>query len=392
MKPLAGLKILDFSRVLAGPMATQIFADFGAEVIKIESLKGDEARTWEPRLPDGDSAYFMAFNRGKKSVTLNLKDSRGAQIARDLATQADVVLENFTPGTMARMKLDYATLAALNPGLIYLSNTGFGQSGPYRDRRGYDTIFQALSGVMSLTGEAGGPPAKVGLPFADLTSGLWIAIAILTGVAARATSGRGSYIDLAMMDAQVNLLTIAAARYFALGEVATRMGTEHPGRVPSASFACAGGDYIHISASDQHWADLCAVLGLDDMAVPFAANAARLGQRDLVMARMGAAIAGRERAELAQALRARNIPAGEVNALDEILSDPHTLARGVVGAFRHGDATFPALRTPFNLEGFDPIDLTPPPALGADTEAVLSGLAGFDADAITRLRKEGVIL
>src|SRR5690606_6425551 len=246
VKPLDGIRILDFGRVLAGPMATQILAELGAEVIKIERPgSGDETRSFEPRVESGDSGYFFAFNRGKKSVTLNLKSPRGQDIARRLAQQADVVVENFLPGEMARFGLGYEALSADNPALVYVSCTGFGQTGPYSDRKGYDTIFQALSGVMALTGHPDGPPAKVGVPFADLTSGLWIAISILTGIAGRAQSGRGTHIDLSMLDVQVSMLTIAAARFFLLGQDPERTGTEHPGRVPSAAFECADGRWLH---------------------------------------------------------------------------------------------------------------------------------------------------
>ena len=267
MKPLAGLVVLDFSRVLAGPMGTQILAEFGAEVIKVEMPgTGDETRHFEPRLPNGESGYFFAFNRGKKSITLNLKSERGRAIARDLARQADVVVENFLPGAMKKMGLDYETLSALNTRLVYVSNTGFGQTGPYRDRKGYDTIFQALSGIMALTGYPDGPPAKVGVPISDLASGLWVAISVLTGLMGRTNTGKGCQVDLGMMDVQASLLTIAASRFFANGEDPQRTGTEHLGRVPSAAFECKDGGWLHISGSDQHWLAICDVLGLTDLA------------------------------------------------------------------------------------------------------------------------------
>ena len=237
MKPLEGIRILDFSRVLAGPMATQILAELGAEVLKVERPKvGDESRSFEPSLPQGESAYFFAFNRAKRSMTLNLKSPRGQEIAAQLAGHFDVVLENFLPGEMDGFNLGYERLAKINPSVIYVSCTGFGQSGPYANRNGYDTIFQALSGLMHLTGHADSPPAKAGVPVADMTSGLWIAISILTGLVGRAKSGRGCRVDMAMMDVQASLLALAAARLFALDEDLGRSGTEHPGRVPSAAF------------------------------------------------------------------------------------------------------------------------------------------------------------
>lgn len=394
MKPLDGIRILDFSRVLAGPMATQILAELGAEVVKIERPgAGDETRLFEPRVKSGDSGYFFAFNRGKKSVTLNLKSARGQEIARALAREADVVVENFLPGEMARFGLGYEHLSAENPGLVYVSCTGFGQTGPYSDRNGYDTIFQALSGVMALTGHPDGPPAKVGLPFADLTSGLWIAISVLTGLAGRGRSGHGTHVDLSMLDVQVSMLTIAAARLFVLGEDPGRTGTEHPGRVPSAAFECADGRYLHISGSDQHWAAICAVLGLDDLAADRALdrNFERVAQRERVMAQMTAAILRRGRDELALALRAANVPAGEVNSVAEILADPHVAARGLVAPFEHPKAgRTGALRTPVRLSGYDEIATGVPPVLGADTDEVLRAL-GLGPREIEKLRGEGVV-
>ncbi len=395
MTPLKGLKVLDFSRVLAAPMATQILAELGAEVIKVERPRtGDESRQWEPILPGTtDSAYFFAFNRGKRSITLNLKRPRAQQIARDLAAQSDVVVENFLPGDMDKLGLGYAALSAINERLVYVSNTGFGQDGPYRDRKGYDTIFQALSGVMALTGHPDGPPAKVGVPFADLTAGLWITIGVLAGLAGRGVTNRGSHIDVAMLDTQVALLTIAAARLWALGQEPGRTGTEHPGRVPSAAFQCRGGDWLHISGSDQHWAATCTVLDLPGLAADPAlrTNAGRVAARTRVMQAMTQAIAARDRAPLAEALRAADVPAGEVNGVGTILDDPHIRARGMVGAFETATGPFPALRLPLREAGGPPPELGTPPGLGADTDAVLHERLGLDAVAIAQLRAEGAL-
>lgn len=395
MKPLAGLTILDFSRVLAGPMGTQILAELGAEVIKVEMPgTGDETRQFEPRLPGGQSGYFFAFNRSKKSITLNLKSERARQLARDLAAQADLVVENFLPGAMTKMGLGYEALSVLNPRLVYISNTGFGQTGPYRDRKGYDTIFQALSGIMALTGYPDGPPAKVGVPISDLTSGLWVAIAALSGLMGRHGTGKGCHIDLAMMDVQASLLTIAASRYFATGEDPQRTGTEHLGRVPSAAFECKDGDWIHISGSDQHWPAICEVLGLGALAADaeLKKNAARVARRGEVMAAMGTAIAGRDRNELAEALRARDVPAGEVFTVKEALSDPHLQARGAVGTFTHPtEGEFRGLRTPIRFNGLDDPEMAPPPMLGDSTDIILRDRLKLSADAIAALKSEGAI-
>src|SRR5207342_3906166 len=251
MKPLQHVTILDLSRVLACPFASMILAELGARVIKIEEPnRGDETRSFEPFIERGgasESAYYFACNRSKQSVTVNLRAPEGQAIIRDLAREADVFLENFPVGTLKRYGLDYGAIRAVNERIVYVSCTGFGQSGPYAHKKGYDTVFQAMGGIMSLTGERGGGPVKPGLPVADLTSGLWVAISILAALAGRAATGKGSYVDFSMIDGQVALLTLAAARYFALGEVPARLGTEHPGRVPSATFRCRDERYAHIT-------------------------------------------------------------------------------------------------------------------------------------------------
>lgn len=387
MKPLDGITVVDFSRVLAGPMATQILADFGARVIKIERPDGgDESRSWEPRL-QRDSAYYFAFNRGKESVTLDLKTPEGRTAARDLAAKADVLVENFPVGQMAKFGLSGADLHAINPRLVYVSNTGFGQTGPNAHKVGYDTVFQALGGLMSLTGERGRGPVKAGLPMADLTSGLWIAIAALTGLAGRAASGKGCSIDVSMMDIQVSLLTIAAARYFALGQSPEREGTEHPGRVPSAAFECADGQWVQVSASDQHWVHLCEVLGLDDLAreETLKTNAERVRRRSEISPRLKAGFLTKTRQQILTELDRCKVPAGSINSVEQILADPHTLARGMIGSFAYPDVgTFPALRNPLLFEGYDNPDIAAPPVLGQHTVQVLQDLLGYDADMAAR--------
>ncbi|MCB9945952.1 MAG: CoA transferase [Geminicoccaceae bacterium] len=395
MRPLDGIRVVDFSRVLAGPMATQILAEVGAEVTKIERPgTGDESRVFEPVFEGGQSAYYSAFNRSKRSIAVEMKTVEGRQLAFDIAAQADILVENFLPGGMDRLGLGYKALAEVNPGLIYISNTGFGQTGPYKDRKGYDTIFQALSGVIDLTGHPDGPPAKVGLPFADLTSGLWITIAALTGLVGRASSGKGCHVDLAMMDVQVAMLALPAARHFALGEVPVRTGTQHLGRVPSAAYRCVNGEWLFISASDQHWSVLCGVLGLKEMGqdAGFAKNSDRVAQRDEVTAVLSAAIARRERAELADALRAAGVPAGEVNTVPEILNDPHIRARGMIDSFYDPDrGATPGLRTPARFSGYDTHRFEAPPKLGADTRHILSAELGLTGDQIEALYQKGIV-
>ncbi|WP_410652792.1 CaiB/BaiF CoA transferase family protein [Amycolatopsis sp. cmx-4-54] len=398
MLPLSGITVLDFSRVLAGPMATQVLAELGADVIKVERPgSGDESRLMQPVLPSGESAYYFAFNRGKRSVVIDLKTDSGRRLAAGLAATADVVVENFLPGAMDRLGLGYSQLSAANPGLVYVSCTGFGQHGPYSDRKGYDTVFQALSGLMALTGHPDSPPAKAGVPVADLTSGLWIAIAVLTGLVGRGGTGAGRHLDLSMMDVQVSLLALAAARLFALDEDPRRTGTEHPGRVPSAAFGCADGKWLHISCSDQHWLPLCETVEVPDLAedMDLRHNAGRLARREWVMSALTAAFARRPRAELATALRAAGVPVGEVNTVREVLADENTVARGMVGGFEHPVAgTFPALRTPLRMsdvEEYGALPVGTPPKLGADTGGVLRDRLGLSDDEIDALRQEGAI-
>ncbi|ONI81505.1 CoA transferase [Actinosynnema sp. ALI-1.44] len=398
MLPLSGITVLDFSRVLAGPMATQVLAELGADVIKVERPgSGDESRQMQPVLPSGESAYYFAFNRGKRSVAIDLKTDNGRQLATDLAGTVDVVVENFLPGGMDRLGLGYSELSAANPGLVYVSCTGFGQRGPYSGRKGYDTVFQALSGLMALTGHPDSPPAKAGVPVADMTSGLWIAIAVLTGLVGRGSTGTGRHMDLSMMDVQVSLLALAAARLFALDEDPHRTGTEHPGRVPSAAFACSDGKWLHISCSDQHWLPLCETMVVPTLAedADLRHNAGRLAQRERVMAVLTAAFAQRPRAELATALRAAGVPVGEVNTVREILADENTVGRGMVGDFEHPVAgSFPALRTPLRMSDMDDYAALPvgtPPRLGADTGDVLRDRLGLSDSEIDALRREGAI-
>jgi len=394
MRPLESLTILDLSRVLACPFASMILAELGATVIKVEQPgSGDETRSFEPKLAR-DSAYYFACNRSKSSITVNLRSPEGREVIRDLARGADVLVENFPAGSLKRHGLDYAAMSELNPRLVYMSCTGFGQTGPYAHKKGYDTVFQAMGGIMSLTGEKGGGPVKPGLPVADLSSGLWVAIAILSALTGRQTSGKGCHVDFSMLDGQVSLLTLAAARWFALGEIPPRLGTEHPGRVPTATFRCADGRYAHITASDQHWAPLCEALGLSQWGAEprFADNARRVVNREAVMPVLTAAIEKLSRAELIALLDACDVPVGPVNDVSEILADPHVAARGLVGEFNYpGVGPFKGLGLPYKFDGFDNPAVGRPPTLGEHTDEVLAQRLGYSAARIAQLREAKAI-
>ena len=387
MKPLQHLTILDLSRVLACPFASMILAELGATVIKVEQPgTGDETRGFEPQLAH-DSAYYFACNRSKASITVNLRQAEGQNIIRELAQKVDVVVENFPAGTLGRYGLDYAMLSALNPALVYVSCTGFGQSGPYAHKKGYDTVFQAMGGLMSLTGEKGGGPVKPGLPIADLTSGLWVAIGILAMLSGREKTGRGAQLDFSMLDGQVSLLTLAAARYFALGEVPPRLGTEHPGRVPSATFRCKDGKFAHITASDQHWEPLCKALNLEEWGLAFGSNELRVEKRIEVMQKLTEKITTFNRDALIAALDEVEVPVGPVNDVAEILSDPHVRARGLVGSFDYpGVGEFKALALPYKFLGWDNPEIGAPPVLGGDTEKLLADRLGYSKEKIAALK------
>ena len=393
MKPLAGITILDLSRVLACPFASMILAELGAEVIKVEQPgEGDETRSFEPFVETAggrESAYYMAFNRSKRSITVNLRAPEGQALIRELAAKADVLVENFPVGTFKRYGLDYASVRAINQRIVYVSCTGFGQTGPYAKRKGYDTVFQAMAGLMSLTGERGGGPVKPGLPVADVSSGLWVAIGILSALQGRHGSGMGCHIDFSMIDGQVGLLSLAAARYFALGEVPPRLGTEHPGRVPSATFKCADGKWLHITCSDQHWLPLLKVLRLEAWGSEPAlqGNAVRVARRDEVMARLTAAIGTCKRDDLGNAFDDVGVPAGPVNHVDEVFADAHVIARGMRSQFEHPlIGRFDCVPLPFKFDGFDNPETACPPMLGEHTGDILTHMLGKSADEIAALR------
>ncbi len=398
MKPLQGIKILDLSRVLAGPFASMILAELGAEVIKVEQpQQGDETRGYEPfvRGPkEKVSAYFMAFNRSKRSITVNLRHPEGQALIKDLSSKVDVVLENFPVGTLAKYGLDYARLKDINPQLLYISCTGFGETGPYASRKGYDTVFQAMGGIMSLTGERGGGPVKPGLPVADLTSGLWLCIAVLSTIIGRLGTHRGAHVDFSMLDGQVGLLSLAAARYFTLAEVPERMGTEHPGRIPSSAFVCADGKWVQITGADQHWEPLCNLLGLEAWAKDptLAKNSDRIQRRAEVLSGLAKAISLLDRDEMCRRCDAVGVPAGPILQVDEILANEHVAARQMVGEFEHPlIGRFPYLKVPFQFEGFDAVEASSPPLLGEHTHQVLKEYLGLSEQQIEALRSANAI-
>lgn len=348
--PHAGLRVLEFARILAGPWAGQILADLGAEVIKVESPDGDDTRRWGPPFianGDGsqDAAYFHTTNRGKRSVVLDFGTEEGRQAASELARGADVVIENFKAGGLARFGLDYAALSQANPRLIYCSITGFGQDGPYAARPGYDFVIQGMSGVMDLTGEPDGAPQKIGVAYADLMTGLYATIAIQAALAERERSGKGQYIDMALFDVMVGTLANQAMNYLVTGQPPVRMGNAHPNIVPYAAFPTSDGWFILAVGNDRQYERFCKVAGL--AADPrFATNAGRQEHRAEVDRVVADATRQWKRDDLLARLEEEGVPAGPINTVAQTFADPQVRHRGMQISVDGAAGPIPAIRLP----------------------------------------------
>ena len=366
--PLAGVRVLELARILAGPWAGQTLADLGADVIKVEAPEGDDTRRWGPPFVDhaGDrsAAYFHSCNRGKKSVIADFTMPEGRDRVMDLARGADVVIENFKLGGLAKYGLDYASLSAINPGLIYCSITGFGQTGPYAHRAGYDYIIQGMAGLMSVTGEAGGQPQKVGVAVTDIFTGLYAANAILAALHLRRTTGRGQHIDMSLMDSAVAIMANQAMNYLATGVAPQRLGNAHPNLVPYQVFDCADGWIIIATGNDGQYQRLCVLLGLPDLAdhPDYLTNAVRIAHRDALTAQLTAATRLWAKADLLAACEDQGVPAGPINDLAEVFADPQVVARGT----RIEPGGVPGVRPPFRFSDADLALDRPAPRLGQD--------------------------
>lgn len=333
--PLAGLKVVELARILAGPWAGQILADLGAEVIKVEAPEGDDTRRWGPPFidhgTDRSAAYFHATNRGKKSVTADFRTTEGQQKVCDLAAGADILIENFKVGGLVKYGLDYTSISALNPRLIYCSITGFGQTGPYAHRAGYDYIIQGMAGLMSVTGEPLGQPQKVGVAVTDIFTGVYAAMAILAAIEQRHRTGRGQHIDMALLDVAVSIMANQAMNYLATGNAPVRMGNAHPNLVPYAVFDCSDGWIIIATGNDIQYRKLCGVLGLPALAEApdYMTNADRVRNRESLTAFISTVTRGRQRDDLLAALEACGVPAGPINDMSDVFADPQVIARGL---------------------------------------------------------------
>jgi crotonobetainyl-CoA:carnitine CoA-transferase CaiB-like acyl-CoA transferase len=401
--PLKGLRVFDLTRVLAGPTCTQMLGDLGAEVIKIEHpSRGDDTRGFAPPFlpgrdgqPTKESAYFAGVNRNKFSVTLDIAKPEGQEIARKLVAKSDILVENFKPGGLAKYGLDYASLKEAFPGLIYCSITGFGQTGPYAPRPGYDSLIQAMGGVMSLTGEPDGLPQKVGVPVADLFAGLYGTIGILAALRHKEATGQGQHIDIGMLDTHVAWLANQGMNYLATGENPPRLGNQHPNIVPYQVFATADGAIMLSVGNDSTFERFCKAFGLEHLLTDerFATNAKRVENRALVTDTLTPVMKSRTTNEWIAKLEELKIGCGPINKLSDVFADPHVQARGMVIEMPH-EAVGGAVKliaNPVKLSATPPDYRLPPPVLGAHTEGVLGRLLGLDAAAITALREKGVV-
>jgi len=388
--PLAGVTVVDLTRVLSGPHCTMLLADMGARVIKVERPgDGDDTRAWGPPFVGTESAYFMGANRNKESLTLDFKRPEGRRLLDQLLDRADVLVENFRPGTLGRQGLDYASLHASRPRLIYASISGFGQTGPRRDEPGYDAVVQAEGGLMSVTGDADGPPFRVGVAIADLVAGLLAAQGILLALYARERTGRGQLVDVGMLDAVVSILSHHASSFLATGMRPTRLGNGHATIAPYDTFAAEDGEFFVAVGNDEQFKRLCGAMGMTGLIeeADFATNPARVVNRATLRQRLSPVLARRPRAHWLEVLTTAGVPCGDVRELPEVFADPQVLAREMVQTVEH--ATVGALKVvgvPIKLSETPGSVRTAPPVLGQHTRDILQelGLGGEDIDSLRR--------
>lgn len=394
---LAGVRVLDLSRVLAGPWATQILGDFGADVIKVEKPgAGDDTRSWGPPFIDngnGDAAYYIAANRNKRSIAIDFARSEGAALVRRLAPHCQIFVENFRPGGLKKYGLDYASIAEINPSIVYCSITGFGQTGPYAKRPGYDYIIQGMGGLMSLTGEPNGEPMKSAVAVADLFTGMYAVTTILAALRHAERTGEGQQLDVSLLDCQIAMLANLGSSYLVSGEHPKRFGNQHAAIAPYQVFATADGHIILAVGNDGQFKDFCRASGTrlcDD--ARFATNEERVINRVALTAALAATMVTRGTAEWMAALEAADVPCGPINTLDQVYADPQVIARGAVEVATRPDGVSVKLTSsPVRMSQTQPAMRLAPPALGQDTDSVLRELLGLDEAEFRQLRNAGAI-
>ncbi|MFS0916434.1 CaiB/BaiF CoA transferase family protein [Brevibacillus sp. 179-C 1.1 NHS] len=394
MQALDGIRVLDLSRTLAGPFCTMLLGDMGADIIKVEEpLHGDETRSFTPPTWDGISSYYLASNRNKRSITIDLKTEEGKEIIHSLARDADIFVENFRTGTMERLGFGYEQLKQINPRLIYCSISGFGRTGPEKNRAGYDLLLQGYGGLMSITGEGNGAPVKVGTSIVDMNAGMFAVYGILTAIIAREKTGRGQFIDVSLLDGQVVLLNYLATSYFATGNIPGRMGSAHPSLVPYQAFACRDGQIILAITNNRLWEKTCCALGWEDLSSDprFATNDNRVAHREELIQLINERLSVRDSEDIFACLDAVGVPCGPIHSIDQVLNHPQVHERELILEMKH-----PIVQN-LKVPGF-PVKLsdTPatvkryPPLLGEHTDEILLE-QGYSNERIEKWRGEGVI-
>ena len=391
---LTGIRVLDLTRVLAGPYATMVLGDFGAEVIKLEQPgTGDESRNFGP-FKNGFSLYFMSVNRGKQSMTLDLKAPKGKEIFLELVKQSDVLVENFRPGAMKKLGLDYETLRQSQPSLIYAACSGFGQTGPYAQRGAYDMIIQGMGGIISITGEPKRPPVRVGTSISDITAALFTAIGVLSALRHRDRTGEGQLVDVAMLDGMVAILENAIVRHFATGEIPQPLGSQHPAITPFEAFESADGYIIIAIGNDSLWGKFCEHVERPDLVSDerFATNASRTANHDQLFPILTEIMRGRTTARWIEGLDAMDVPCGPINTIDKVVNHPQVLAREMIAKVSHeitGNVEVPGV--PIKFSKTPGQVTTPAPALGEHTAEILMRLLAKSPETVDRLEREGVV-
>lgn len=376
MQPLNGIRVLDLSRVVVGPFCTMVLGDLGAEVIKVESPEGDETRTWGPPFMNGESAYYLCVNRNKRSIVVDFKTAEGSEIIKRLIQQSDVLVENFRPGSLARSGLDFESAAKLNPRLVYCSITGFGQTGPWRDKPGYDFIIQAMGGLMSITGEPDGEPVKVGVAIADLFAGQYAVIAILAALQARALTGKGQQLDISLFDSQLSMLINVAGNYLASGDLPKRYGNAHANIVPYQSFQARDGWFVIAVANDRQFESLCKLIGKPEWCrdARFGKNSTRVQNRDELIALLKPVFQTKTVKEWLE-LIGNEFPCGPINNLEQTLASPQLDAREMLVHMQHASiGDLPLIGSPLKFSDTTVAYRLPPPRLGEHSEEVLKEL------------------